>query len=93
MQMILSQSSPNVFEVMGGVFSRADTLAHPKDLMGHLQHLGAVWAAIFLAAGIVCLLQGYRFHKWVTVSLALLIGVFAGYFLGKQINAEYIVAG
>lgn len=39
------------------------------------------------------MLSGYRFYKTIVVLLALAIGVFAGYYLGKKIHAEYVVAG
>ena len=83
----------NVFENMISIFSRPDTLAHPEDLIPPLQAMSVVWSVIFLAAGLVCLLQGYRIYRPVTVILAFAIGAFAGYRLGQQINAEYIVAG
>ena len=84
---------PNVFENVIAIFSRADTLAHPEDLLHSLQAMSVVWAVIFLTAGLVCLLQGYRIYRTVTVVLALAIGAFVGYRLGQKINAEYIVAG
>ncbi len=86
-------NTPNVFENVIAIFSRPDTLAHPEDLLQSLQSMSVVWAVIFLTAGIVCLLQGYRIYRTVTVVLALAIGAFAGYRLGQQIHAEYIVAG
>lgn len=83
----------NLFEIMTSVFSRADTLAHPQDLVSNLQALSVVWAVVFLTAGLVCLLSGCRFYRTVVVVLALAIGAFAGYYLGKKIDAEYVVAG
>lgn len=83
----------NLLENLTGVFSRPDMLAHPVDLASRLQELSAVWAVVFLTAGLVCMLSGYRFYKTIVVLLALAIGVFAGYYLGKKINAEYVVAG
>ncbi|MCE9590580.1 MAG: TMEM198/TM7SF3 family protein [Planctomycetes bacterium] len=84
---------PSVFEVVTGIFSRVDTLAQPDNLMLHLKNLSVVWAAIFFAAGLVSLLQGYKFYKAVTVVMAFMIGGFVGYTLGKQVKADYIVAG
>jgi hypothetical protein len=89
----LAQTDANIFEVISGVFSRPDTLAHPKDLVSHLQSLSVVWAMVFLIVGLLVMLNGYKFYKWATVGLALLIGLFAGYQMGKQVNAEYIVGG
>lgn len=83
----------NVFEVVTSVFSRADTLARPQDLATNLQSMSIVWSVVFLAAGLTCMLNGYKFYKTVTVIMGLAVGAFAGYYLGKQIQAAYIVAG
>ncbi len=91
----LAQSNANLFEVVNAVFSRPDTLAHPDDLLSHLQSLSVVWAMVFLIVGLLVMLNGYKFYKWATVGLAVLIGLFAGYEMGKSINvnAAPIVAG
>ncbi len=87
------RTPPTVFDSVLQIFSRLDTLAHPKHLVDTLQAMSAVWAVIFLASGLICLFQGYKIYKTVTVILALAIGAFAGYYLGKKIHAEYVVAG
>jgi len=91
--MLADAGSRNFFEIMARIFSRIDTLAHPKDLTQDLQALSIVWAIIFLAAGVTCMLQGFKFYKTVTVILAAFMGLILGYVLGKRIHAEYIVAG
>lgn len=83
----------NVFESVITIFSRPDTLAHPEGLIQALQSMSAVWAVIFLTTGLICLILGYKIYKTVTIVLALSIGAFLGYYLGKKINAEYVVAG
>ena len=90
---VIGQAHPTVFDSVIEIFSRLDTLAHPENLVEALQAMSGVWAMIFLAAGLVCLFQGYKIYKTVTVVLALSIGAFAGYYLGKKIHAEYVVAG
>jgi hypothetical protein len=86
-------TDPSVLDTIKNVFSRADTLAHPEKLLTHLQTLSVVWAVIFLVAGMVCLFSGYRFYRAVTVIVALIIGMTAGYALGLEIRAPYVVAG
>ena len=97
---MLAQAQPshqgpldNLFETVTSVFSRADTLAHPSDLVQQLQAMSVVWAIVFIIAGLLCMISGYRFYKVATVLLALAVGLFAGYYLGKKIDAAYIVAG
>ncbi len=86
-------ASDNICALMTQVFSRPDTLAHPEPLLTNLQSLSVVWAVVFVIAGVVCLLNGYKLYKWVTVIAGLLLGILAGYYLGQKINAEVIVAG
>ncbi len=83
----------NVFEIITGIFSRGDALAHPADLMAALRSMSIVWGAIFLTAGLVCMLNGYKFYKTIIIVVAASVGAFAGYALGKQIEAAYVVAG
>jgi hypothetical protein len=84
---------PAGFEPVGSVFARLDTLAHPDMLVPALEKMSVVWALIFLVAGLVAMINGFKLYKWCTIVLALAIGVFAGYFMGKAINAQYVVAG
>jgi hypothetical protein len=92
MMLAVTAEQPNLFETVNGVFCRFDALAHPSALVSTLSQMSIVWAVVFLIAGLVCLLNGYRLYKWVTIILALAIGAFAGYTLGKSVNGEYIVA-
>jgi hypothetical protein len=97
---VLGQTQDNLFDVILAVFSKPDTLAHPGDLVTHLQALSVVWAVIFLAAGLTCMLNGYKYYRVVTIVLALALGVFSGYYLGghllathDHLGARYIVGG
>ncbi len=83
----------NLFETVTAMFSRPDALAQPESLVEHLQALSVVWAVVFLIVGLLCLLNGYRFYRTATVAIALMIGLFAGYWLGQQIQAPMVVAG
>ncbi len=83
----------NLFDTVTATFSRPDALAQPEALVENLQALSVVWAVVFLIVGLLCMLNGYRFYKVSTVAIALLIGLFAGYWVGEQIQAPFIVAG
>jgi drug/metabolite transporter (DMT)-like permease len=54
--------------------------------------LSIVWAVVFIVVGLLCMLSGARHYKAVVISLAFLVGMFAGYCLGERIDAPYIVA-
>ena len=98
---ILAQAEPaasestqqSMFEVITSIFARGDALAKPDDLVNALGNMSLVWAVVFLVVGLLCLFNGYRYYKAATVTLALLIGACVGYALGKQIGAQWIVAG
>ncbi len=83
----------NLFETVVSMFSSLDALAKPDVLVQQLQALSIVWAVVFLIVGTLCLFNGYKFYKVATIIMALLLGMFSGYFLGQKIQAPYIVAG
>jgi len=95
--LLLAQESQgplkNLFDTVTATFSRPDALAQPDALVENLQALSVVWAVVFMVVGLLCMLNGYRFYKTATVAIALLIGLFAGYWVGEQIQAPFIVAG
>jgi len=81
----------NLFDTMTQAFSKVDILARPDELLPILQKMSIVWAVAFIIAGVLTLLNGYRFYKAATVILALMIGLFAGYAMGQHINEPLIV--
>ncbi|MEE9405432.1 MAG: hypothetical protein V3V20_11110 [Algisphaera sp.] len=88
----MSEAIKNFFDVVAGMFSKGDALAQPDHVIQHLSSLGAVWAVIFVIVGVMCMLNGYRFYRAATIGVALLLGMFAGYWFGSKIGAPYIVA-
>jgi len=77
---------------IANIFGSLDALAQPKELMDHLQQLPIVLAGVFIAIGLVCLLQGFRLYRMVVLIIALVVGLAVGYRLGQQVQAEIIVA-
>jgi len=94
---ILAQSTApadqNTRTVVPHLFDRLDALAHPDQLVPMLEQVGWVIASIFIAVGVLCMLQGYKLYKGVVMLAALVVGVAVGYRLGQHIQAEAIVAG
>jgi hypothetical protein len=90
---IAQAASETPDKVIPAIWTRWDALCHPEEMVAALGDLTMVWAGIFVAAGLVCLLQGYKLYKWVVVTLALALGGAIGYQLGQHIQAEVIVAG
>lgn len=84
----------HVFQTSVEIFSRGDTLAKPDTLIPELAQLGEVWAIVFVIIGVVCLLNGYKFHKALTVGLLVVLGSLLGYWMGLEIHAPpFVVAG
>lgn len=75
------------------MFTSPAALADPSGMLSGVEQLSVVWAVVFLIAGVLCLLSGHKFHKVAVVSLALLFGVFTGYWLGEQIHAPALIVG
>lgn len=73
--------------------SKGAPLAHPGELLNKLGQLGEIWALAFVIMGLVCLLNGYKFHKIVTASLLVVLGAILGYWMGLEIKGPpFVVA-
>lgn len=82
----------NLREAFANLFSRLDILNHPDDLLTMLGQVNVVAAGILLVVGVLCVLNGYRWHRWVVVICALLAGIGLGLLLSAHMNERYIVA-
>ena len=84
----------HVFSTSVEIFSRGDTLAKPDQLIPELAQLGTIWALVFVVIGMICLLNGYKFHKVLTVALLVVVGSLLGYWMGLEISGPpFVVAG
>jgi hypothetical protein len=63
-----------------------DLLTRPSDLLPALDNLGIVWSAIFVLLGVMCVLNGYRWHKSVILVLALMCGAAIGHVAGTTLG-------
>ncbi|MEM8739678.1 MAG: hypothetical protein AAGG38_14540 [Planctomycetota bacterium] len=89
----MGEAFRNFFDTVAGMFSKGDALAQPEHVITHLQALGAVWSVVFVIVGALCMFNGYKFYRLATVGVALMLGMFAGYWFGGKIGAPYVVAG
>lgn len=83
----------NVRGAFDSLVQRLDILNHPDELLAMLGQLNAVIAATLLIVGILCVLNGYRWHKWVILIAAFLFGFGLGLLLSQHMNERFIVAG
>lgn len=69
-----------------------DALTRPEKLLDDLSKMPLVGGSVIFVVGVLCVLYGYRFHKWVVIALAALLGLFIGNILSQQMGKSLIVA-
>ena len=70
---------------------RLDILTQPDQLLEALASMHIVWASALVVVGALCVLNGYRWHKWVIVICAFLGGLGLGNLLSQQMGQSRIV--
>lgn len=71
---------------------RMDALTRPEKLLDDLSKMPLVGGSVIFVVGVLCILYGYKWHKWVVVALAALLGLFIGHILSQQMGKSLIVA-
>lgn len=84
-----SQQSP--IATFDGRIARLDLLNRPEELLSALQNMHIVWASVLVVVGALCVLNGYRWHKWVIVICAFMLGLGLGHLLSQQMGQSRIV--
>ena len=79
-------------EMMTGVMRHLDILNHPQELLAVLGRLHLTAAILLLGIGVLCILNGYRWHRMVIMCCALLCGVGLGWLLSRHLSEAYIIA-
>ncbi len=79
-------------EIVREIVGRMDILNHPTQLLDGLAQVPLVMGGVFVVVGILCVLNGYRWHKWVVVVLAFLGGLVLGRLLSTHMGESRIVA-
>ena len=77
--------------ILSQILTRMDILNHPGELMGTLASMHIVWASVLVVVGALCVLNGYRWHKYVIVICAFLGGLALGHLLSQQMGQSKIV--
>ena len=75
------------------LIDQLDILNRPDELVEMLAGVHAVVAGALLIVGILCILNGYRWHRWVIIVCAFLSGYGLGWLMSQQMEQPYIVAG
>lgn len=69
-----------------------DILNRPAELLEVLGQLPFIGASVIVVIGALCVLNGYRWHKWVIMILAFLMGLGLGHLLSAKVGNAAIVA-
>ena len=89
----MANGAQNPFGTLSATLQRnLDVLARPESLSPLLEQINIVWSLIFIIVGGLCVLHGYRWHKWMMVVLAGMAGVWVGTVLGDRVGNEAIAA-
>jgi len=77
---------------LGNIFDQLVILSRPDELLDNLARIPLILAAVIVVVGILCVFNGYRWHKWVVAILAFLCGLGLGYILSERMGKPIIVA-
>ncbi|MHC4908770.1 MAG: hypothetical protein ACYTF9_03510 [Planctomycetota bacterium] len=91
-QQTAGEEARNSTEVFRAAASRMDILHHPDELLDALARMPFIAASVLVILGLLCVFNGYRWHKWVVVILAFLAGVGLGNMLNDHFGRSNIVA-
>lgn len=97
---ILATASPNTspdtagasFDAVRQAILKMDILHRPEELLDILSSMPLIGASVIVIVGVLCVLNGYRWHKWVVMVLAFLCGLGLGHLLSAQIGRSAVVA-
>ena len=85
------QGEESPLAVFDGHIARLDLLNHPEELLGALANMHIVWASVLVVVGALCVINGYKWHKWVVIICAFLAGLGLGHLLSGQMGQSRIV--
>ena len=83
------ESIAGTFEAM---ITKLNILHHPDDLLAMLSEVSLVLAGVFVVVGLLCVFNGYRWHRWVVVILAAMAGFMLGGVMTKHVGQSSVVA-
>ena len=85
------QGDDSPLAAFDGKIARLDLLNRPDELLTALSNVHIVWASVLVVVGALCIINGYRWHKWVVVICAFLAGLGLGHVLSGQMGQSRIV--
>lgn len=89
----VAEASAGFRDAFAQFVQRLDILNHPDELLDMLAGMNAVIAAVLLTVGVICVVNGYRWHRWIIVVCAFLAGIGLGVLLSDRVGETYVIAG
>src|SRR5687767_14511677 len=80
------------FKTFREALSQMNILTQPEKLLDSLAQIPLIAASMIVVIGILCVLNGYRWHKWVVITLAFMLGLAVGHILSQHMGKSAIVA-
>ena len=77
---------------MSQLYQYLDIMNRPADLISQLSALPALAGVVLIAVGAACVFNGYRWHRWIMVVLALLLGYGLGQMLSSELGRSSVIA-
>ncbi len=77
---------------LGELMTRLDILNHPNELLDTLAQIPLIGASVIVVVGVLCVLNGYRWHKWVIMALAFGAGLGLGHLLSVHVGKSSVIA-
>ena len=71
---------------------QVDLLSRPEELLNQLVELPAIAGVLVMIVGIICVLRGYEWHRWIMIVLALMLGLAVGRIMSHEMGRSTVVA-
>lgn len=71
---------------------QVDLLSRPEELLNQLVELPAIAGVLVMIVGIICVLRGYAWHRWIVIVLALMLGLAVGRIMSHEMGRSTVVA-
>jgi len=75
-----------------GMVEQLRVLHRPDHLLDQLTQMPLIAAAVVVVVGVLCVFNGYRWHKWVVAILAFFAGLAIGHTFSAQMGRPAVVA-
>ena len=83
---IASTGLEKLASTASSIFRQLDILNNPGEVVNSLEGLPLLAGGILCVLGLLCMINGYRWHKWVVILFAGIMGLGIGHFLSLQMG-------